>query len=193
MMLNASKFQIQNKLLPQALAQELAERHATSDLSDIHLLVKVVTKFYWPSSNLIVIHPLLLVIRGSLQWCAWVRRELDKELKKEVVCSQSCSSAGKQISDTSTILHVNVFFCFNRYQGRCKGSVSEKGKMKSPFRLNWFYWSLFYFREDLNWKKTFSFGHCPNYLNPPPMTPIRATWSSFFGSRNSRFESQFRT
>ena len=28
---------------------------------------------------------------------------------------------------------------------------------------------------------------------PPPMTPIRATWSSFFGSRNSRFESQFRT
>ena len=25
------------------------------------------------------------------------------------------------------------------------------------------------------------------------MTPIRATWSSFFGSRNSRFESQFRT
>ena len=28
---------------------------------------------------------------------------------------------------------------------------------------------------------------------PPPMTPIRATWSSFFGSRNSRFESQFKT
>ena len=25
------------------------------------------------------------------------------------------------------------------------------------------------------------------------MTPIRATWSSFFGSRNSRFKSQFRT
>ena len=46
----------------------------------------------------------------------------------------------------------------------------------------------------LQWKKkTFSFGHCPNHLNPPPMTPIRATWSSFFGSRNSRFESQFRT
>ena len=30
------------------------------------------------------------------------------------------------------------FFAFNRYQGRCKGSVSEKGKMKSPFRLGWF-------------------------------------------------------
>ena len=43
-------------------------------------------------------------------------------------------------------------------------------------------------------KKTFSFGHCPNYLTPPPpMTPIWATWSSFFGSRNSRFESRFRT
>ena len=25
----------------------------------------------------------------------------------------------------------------DRYQGRCKGSVSEKGKMKSPFRLIW--------------------------------------------------------
>ena len=47
--------------------------------------------------------------------------------------------------------------------------------------------------EDINNEKTFSFGHCPNYLTPPPMTPIRATWSSFFGSRNSRFESQFRT
>ena len=48
-------------------------------------------------------------------------------------------------------------------------------------------------REGVNWKKTFSFGHCPNYLTPPPMTPIWATWSSFFGSRNWRFESQFRT
>ena len=34
-------------------------------------------------------------------------------------------------------------------------------------------------REGLNGKKTFSFGHCPNHLNPPPLTPIRAT-SSFF-------------
>ena len=31
-------------------------------------------------------------------------------------------------------------------------------------------------------KKTFSFGHCPNHLNPP-LTPIRATWSSFFTSK----------
>ena len=38
-------------------------------------------------------------------------------------------------------------------------------------------------REDINRKKTFSFGHCPNHLNPPtPLTPIRATWSSFFSS-----------
>ena len=29
-------------------------------------------------------------------------------------------------------------------------------------------------REDINRKKTFSFGHCPNHLNPPspPMAPI---------------------
>merc|ERR1719422_2562036 len=28
-------------------------------------------------------------------------------------------------------------------------------------------------------KKTFSFGHCPNHLNHPPLTPIQATWSFF--------------
>ena len=33
-------------------------------------------------------------------------------------------------------------------------------------------------REDINRKKTFSFGHCPNNLTPPP-DPIRATWSFF--------------
>ena len=30
-------------------------------------------------------------------------------------------------------------------------------------------------------------------IPPPPMTTIWATWSSFFGSRNLRFESQFKT
>ena len=43
----------------------------------------------------------------------------------------------------------------------------------------------FVVREDINEKKTFSFGHCPNHLNPPPLTPIRATWSFFFGRQNS--------
>ena len=43
-------------------------------------------------------------------------------------------------------------------------------------------------------KKNVFFRALPELPNPPPpMTPIRATWSSFFGSRNSRFESQFRT
>ena len=41
------------------------------------------------------------------------------------------------------------------------------------------------FREDLNRKKTFSFGHCPNHLTPPsPPDPIRATWSSFLDVKN---------
>ena len=39
-------------------------------------------------------------------------------------------------------------------------------------------WIMVNIREDLNRKKTFSFGHCPNHLTPPP-TPIWATWSSF--------------
>ena len=43
-------------------------------------------------------------------------------------------------------------------------------------------------------KKNVFFWALPELPKPhPPMTPIRATWSSFFGSRNSRFESQFKT
>ena len=49
------------------------------------------------------------------------------------------------------------------------------------------------FREGLNGKKTFSFGHCPNHLNPPPPDPNSGNLVLFFGSQNSRFESQFRT
>ena len=42
-------------------------------------------------------------------------------------------------------------------------------------------------------KKNVFFWALPELPNPPPMTPIRATWSSFFGSQKWRFESQFRT
>ena len=42
-------------------------------------------------------------------------------------------------------------------------------------------------------KKNVFFRALPELPNPPPMTPIWATWSSFFGRQNSRFESQFRT
>ena len=34
-------FNLHRAIFPKALAHELAERHATADLSDIHLLVKV--------------------------------------------------------------------------------------------------------------------------------------------------------
>ena len=48
-------------------------------------------------------------------------------------------------------------------------------------------------REGINEEKNVFFRALPELPKPPPMTPIRATWSSFFGSRNSRFESQCRT
>ena len=35
-------------------------------------------------------------------------------------------------------------------------------------------------REDINWKKTFSFGHCPNYLTPPPHDPNLGNLALFF-------------
>ena len=50
-----------------------------------------------------------------------------------------------------------------------------------------------YLREEIHWKKNVFFRALPILPNPPPLTPISATWSSFFGRQNSRFESQFRT
>ena len=40
-------------------------------------------------------------------------------------------------------------------------------------------------REDINGKKTFSFGHCPN--TPPTLPPIRASYTIFFGRQKQRF------
>ena len=44
-------------------------------------------------------------------------------------------------------------------------------------------------REGLNEKKNVFFRALPQLPKPPPMTPIRATWSFFSGRQNSRFES----
>ena len=41
-------------------------------------------------------------------------------------------------------------------------------------------------REDIKTKKTFQFGHCPNYPNPP-RPPIRATLPTFSGRQKQRF------
>ena len=42
------------------------------------------------------------------------------------------------------------------------------------------------FREDTNEKKTFSFGHCPNHLNPPP-DPNSGNLVLFFLRQKRRF------
>ena len=42
-------------------------------------------------------------------------------------------------------------------------------------------------------KKMFSFGHCPNYLSSPPLPPIRATCTTFFGRQKRRFSAYYRT
>ena len=68
----------------------------------------------------------------------------------------------------------------------------EVGRWCRSFHGSW-RWCLYHVREDINEKKTFSFGHCPNHLNPPPLTPIRATWSFFFGRQKRRFSAYYRT
>ena len=40
-------------------------------------------------------------------------------------------------------------------------------------------------RKDIQTKKSFQFGHCPNYPNPHP--PIRATLPTFSGRQKRRF------
>ena len=42
-------------------------------------------------------------------------------------------------------------------------------------------------REDIKTKNTLQFGHCPNYLNPPPHSPIRATLPTLSGRQKRRF------
>ena len=78
----------------------------------------------------------------------------------------------------------SCFCLFIRKPRLLSESKHQKGQLRLPLsdsrRL----------REDINRKKTFSFGHCTNQLNPPPLTPIRATWSFFFEPQNSSFESQ---
>ena len=49
------------------------------------------------------------------------------------------------------------------------------------------FWNKHLFREDINSKVTLSFRITSTpYL--PPLTPFRATWSSYFGRQNSRLE-----
>ena len=55
------------------------------------------------------------------------------------------------------------------------------------------YLIFFSLREDINTKKKFSFGHCPNHLTPPPPDPNSGNLVLFFGRQNSRFESHLRT
>ena len=70
----------------------------------------------------------------------------------------------------------SCFCLFIRKPRLLSESKHQKGQLRLPLsdsrRL----------REDINRKKTFSFGHCPNNLNPP-LTPIGPTWSCFLDGK----------
>ena len=72
--------------------------------------------------------------------------------------------------------------------------VGRRRIMMNMTNCNYCFSTSFIVREGVNEKKNVFFRALPESPKPPPpMTQIRATWSSFFGSRNSRFENQFRT
>ena len=48
-------------------------------------------------------------------------------------------------------------------------------------------WTELTIREDINRKKTFSFGHCPNHLNPPPHDPNSGNLVLFFRTSKTTF------
>ena len=100
-------------------------------------------------------------------------------------------SWGPEDPKTSSIQYSQCVRCF--HQNMWKNGLSKLNVQLSFYSM--FQCSVWILstkgRHQL--KKNVFFRALPELPNPPPMTPIRATWSSFFGSRNSRFESQFRT
>ena len=77
----------------------------------------------------------------------------------------------------------SCFCLFIRKPRLLSESKHQKGQLRLPLsdsrRL----------REDINRKKTFSLGHCPNHLTTPPPDPNSGNLVLFFGRQNSRFES----
>ena len=61
-----------------------------------------------------------------------------------------------------------------------------KNRPKEVFRLSNVWGSQDLVREEVNRKNTFSFGHCPNHLNPPPHDPNSGNLVLFF--RKSKFK-----
>ena len=75
----------------------------------------------------------------------------------------------------------------------CIQSVFGRIFYRSRLHLYWQFWQFEV--QKLAYMLILAAGGSSPYLSsvPPLMTAIWATWSSFFGSRNSRFESQFKT
>ena len=89
------------------------------------------------------------------------------------------------VSFCGSLFSEDQVLCSTNVQSQSHGIYTEPTKENytgvetTPF-WNYFFCRFFLrLREGINGKKTFSFGHCPNHLNPPPLTPIRATWSFF--------------
>ena len=81
---------------------------------------------------------------------------------------QDCSNKGRILPTTS---YINTKY-------KCKHNYKSI-KHKCIYRA-------VTVREDINSKKTFSFGHCPNHLSPPPHGPKSGNLVLFF--RKSKFK-----
>ena len=77
--------------------------------------------------------------------------------------------------------------CLRPSYGRAKYTLILKKNAETLFKAVHCITISFNIREDINRKKTFSLGHCPNHLTTPPPDPYSGNSVLFFGRQKRRF------
>ena len=116
----------------------------------------------------------------------------NKTLPLRPCSSLKYSLAWKEVYIKATVKgvktnHKDVFLFLN---GKYASVIFHKNYQyhDSLFKIEYgaFHEFIIHIREDINEKKTLSFGHCPNPLNPPPPDPNLGNLVLFF--RTSKFK-----
>ena len=115
----------------------------------------------------------------------------DTVVNSFVIVNRNTPEIWEKITSNTPYFKVIFFFRFLRFPFQeesildrtksaykvCSGVASLSGLRNSLSNSGSLGWECL--RENI--KKTFSFGHCSNHLNPPPLTPSRATLKVTWG------------